>query len=567
MTSRSLLSIGLATAALAFAPLASAQGTAQTDATQTKKPAAKKGVQSDDLYIKKTISVGGNAVSSTETSIHGARERTVSGTNVTLRQCDLKRTITLNDQAQTYLVNSDPSDESAVRAAALATGTPTAETSGGKITVTSTVTDTGERKVMYGYQARHLKAKVSQESSADACTKVNQSFEIDGWFADVSKEYAACSLVAPPVQPGTGCHDTVISRHVGSGKPGYPLQENISMPAPDGSTTTVTMQVSELTKQELSGELFEVPSGYKQVSSMAELKGAAEVQTAGTPAAGTPPQAPQANGGKKAGGAMAATMLAGMMNPAAAPAANQIMQQQAMSQLQQYGMTPGNGMPGMGMPGTGMPKGGTPVAAPQALGHKAPGKIRVGIAPPDAQMGQGSKSGADYSTPIRNAIVALMNGPAVEIAALDAHIPLQLQAEAQQKECDFIFYSGVTVKHASGGGLGGFLKKAAPIASMTPMGGMARGMGGAVAASAASAAASAAAQAAQQQAMSQLAGFNGEIKSKDDVTVQYQLVGTGQASPVLQNTLQGKAKSDGEDVLTPLLQQAATNILTEVTKK
>jgi hypothetical protein len=51
------------------------------------------------------------------------------------------------------------------------------------------------------------------------------------------------------------------------------------------------------------------------------------------------------------------------------------------------------------------------------------------------------------------------------------------------------------------------------------------------------------------------------------VTVQYQLVATGQTTPVLQNTLQGKAKSDGEDVLTPLLQQTANVVLTQVSHK
>ena len=89
-------------------------------------------------------------------------------------------------------------------------------------------------------------------------------------------------------------------------------------------------------------------------------------------------------------------------------------------------------------------------------------------------------------------------------------------------------------------------------------------MGGAVAAQAAGVAAS---QIAQQQAMNQLAGFNGQIKSKDDVSVQYQLLATGQNAPVVQNALQGKAKSDGEDVLTPLLQQAATSVLTAVSPK
>jgi len=79
------------------------------------------------------------------------------------------------------------------------------------------------------------------------------------------------------------------------------------------------------------------------------------------------------------------------------------------------------------------------------------------------------------------------------------------------------------------------------------------------------------AQAAQQQAMnqvmSQLSGFNGQIKQKDDVTVQYQLTQTGQGAPLLQNALQGKAKSDGEDVLTPLLQQTANTVLTQVSTK
>lgn len=216
-------------------------------------------------------------------------------------------------------------------------------------------------------------------------------------------------------------------------------------------------------------------------------------------------------------------------------------------------------MPQMG----GSQPAGTQVAAPAPLGPKAPGKIRIGVAPPDAQVGQGSNSGADYSTPIRNAEIALMSGPAIEIAALDSHVPMQLQAEAQQKQCDYILFSAVAVKHPSGGGFGKFAKFGGVAASMTPLG-MAGGMRSAVAAQAAGMAAS---QMAQQQAMNQLAGFNGQIKSKDDVTVQYQLTSTGQSSPALQDLLKGKAKSDGEDVLTPLLQQAAVAVLTQVSKK
>ena len=160
-----------------------------------------------------------------------------------------------------------------------------------------------------------------------------------------------------------------------------------------------------------------------------------------------------------------------------------------------------------------------------------------------------------------------MSGPAVEIAALDSHVPMQLVAEAQQKQCDYVLYSAVTVKHG-GGGFGKFLKSAGPLASMMPMAGMAGGMGGAMAAqTAASVASQAAAQAAQEQAMSQLSGFNGQIKQKDNVTVEYQLAATGQSTPVVANKLEGKAKSDGEDVLTPLIQQTANTVITTVSTK
>jgi hypothetical protein len=257
-----------------------------------------------------------------------------------------------------------------------------------------------------------------------------------------------------------------------------------------------------------------------------------------------------------------------MMNPVTGPAAAMAMQQQMLAQQQQMmaqAQSAGYGnmmMPQMpGMPGANQPAS-QRVAAPQTLGPKQPGHIRIGVVTPDAQVGQGTNAGQDYGTPIRNALIQLMSGPAVEIAALDARIPIQLQAEAQQKECDYILYSSVVVKKPQKGGFGNFMKMAAPVASMAPM--MGGGMTGAMAGSVASQAASVAAQ---QAASNQMSQFNGQIKSKDDITLQYQLVAPGQQNPKTQNTLQAKAKADGEDVMTPLLTQVATNVLTEATKK
>jgi hypothetical protein len=213
------------------------------------------------------------------------------------------------------------------------------------------------------------------------------------------------------------------------------------------------------------------------------------------------------------------------------------------------------------------PSSAPPTPAPPELGPKAKGMIRVGVAPPDAQMGQGSNAAADYSTPVRNAIVLLMSGPAVEVAALNSRVGVQLEAEAKEKQCDYVLQASVEVKHATAKGFGKFMKTATTVASLTPMGMMAHGVSGAMAATAATAAASVAAETAQQQAVNQLAGFNSQIKSKDDVTVQYQLVQPGKETLVLNDSVNAQAKSDGEDVLTPLLLQTANAVLTRVSKK
>jgi hypothetical protein len=502
--------------------------------------------QADDLHFKKDISVAGNSVSSSETWVKGARERTVSsspaGTIVTLRQCDLKRTVTLNEKSQSYLVANDPQDDSAAKAAALLTGAPTpAANSGGTITQTATLTDTGERKQVSGYTARHLKTIVVVESSPNACSQLSQKYEIDGWYADIAKEQIGCSQSLPPVRQAETCSDRVIVHRKGTGKPGYPLHETITLQNEDATATKIEITTSGISKQILKADLFDVPTGYREVKAASELYASTAMQqpvsaNVFTPAAqsNAPMNAPSPTG-----------MAAGLSEQAA-------MLAQSMGGQSRNGMSD--------MQGSAV---GAHVPVPQALGAKAPGKVRIGIAPAQAQLGQGNNSQADYGTSIRNAIIYVMNGPAVEIAALDARLPMQVQAEAQQKQCDYILFSSITVKHG-GGGFGKFMKAGNMAANLTPMGAMAHGMGGMLASQAAM---QTVAMTAQQQAMNQLAGFNGQIKSKDDVTVEYQIFPTGQTQAKLESSLKGKAKSDGEDVLTPLIQQAANSILTEVTKK
>ncbi|HEY4052751.1 MAG TPA: hypothetical protein VGL74_03370 [Terriglobales bacterium] len=497
-----------------------------------------------DLHFKRNISVGGSSVSSSEVWVKGARERTVvstpTGNLVTLHQCDLKRTLTISDQSQSYFVLADPQDASAAKAAAMFGGAPAAPSSGGTITQTVVVTDTGERKQLSGYTARHVRMAVTVQPSPNACTQAKQKFDIDGWYADI-KEQTTCGASLPPIRQEGTCSDRIVLVHKGTGKPGYPLVQTIAMRNEDSTTTKVEITTSDIQKQTLAADLFDLPAGYREVKSATELFS--------IPAAGQPPTSTMSSGSQFGG-----TNGQGMMSQQMAP------MPQGMGSQFQGGMP---GMPGMaGTPGQG-PASGAAIPLPQALGPKGPGKIRIGVAPAQAQLGQGNNAQADYATPIRNAVIFMMAGPAVEIAALDSRIPIQLQAEAQQKQCDFVLMSGVTVKHG-GGSFGKFMKAGNMAANMNPMVMMTKSMS---TMAASQAAAQAAAMTAQQQAVSQLSQFNGQIKSKDDVTVDYQLYATGQSGAKLQSSIKGKAKSDGEDVLTPLIQQEATNILTEVTKK
>jgi hypothetical protein len=519
----------------------------------------------DDLTVTKKVTVNG-AEFSTQSLLKGARERSTMQMNgmlvsTSIRQCDLHRTLSVQDSTKSFLVRPDIEDATETKDKKDLTAA--AATTGGIVTYRSTVKDTGEKKQILGYGARHLRITIVTEPSETACSKAKTNYEIDGWYIDLKTVPGACQSFSPVSSGDYGiCMDKIIYKQTGV-KPGYPVQETMTIQQENVQPFAMSTEVTNIQKGPLDAALFEAPMDYRQVSTVAELHGAPQ----SAPSAANYSQMPQSQMQQplqQQPPQQHPSPLA-MMNPITGPANMMAMQQQAMAaQQQQMAQAQaagyGNGMMMAGMNGN--QSASQRVAAPQVLGPKLPGHIRIGVATPDAQVGQGTNAGQDYGTPIRNAMIQLMSGPAVEIAAIDSHIPIQIQAEAQQKQCDYVLFTSVVVKKPQKGGFGNFMKMAAPIASMAPM--MGGGMGGAMAGSMASQAASVAAQ---QAAASQLGQFNGQIKSKDDVTVQYQLIAPGQQNPKSQNTLQAKAKSDGEDVMTPLLTQLATTVLTEATQK
>jgi hypothetical protein len=207
-----------------------------------------------------------------------------------------------------------------------------------------------------------------------------------------------------------------------------------------------------------------------------------------------------------------------------------------------------------------------------ASGAWAAQKLKVGVALPRAQLGQGNGEAADVAEPVRQALLAYLKGPAIEVVALEARIPLQINAEAKEKACDFVLYTDVTqTKKSSGFGM---LKKLAPMAAAVPMlGGGMGNMGGQMAATmAAQTMMSASMQSAQEDAMANaMAAINGaqknNVKAGDTLTFEYKLVKPDEETPAKADKLAAKAKENGQDVLSPLIESVATAVVGTVAGK
>ena len=355
-----------------------------------------------DSKIKTRASMMGHSTEST-VYLKGARERNEAASMgmapglVTLTQCDHKRIITINPQANTCMVMLLGGESEAGVPAAPAAGGSSRK--GGTITFNVNTVDTGERQKMLGLTARHIKSTMNAESSADACSKTSLHTEADGWYADIAPALS-CSMgtIPPPAGAGgrSGCQDTVRFKRTGGGNPGYPLKVTTTVQAQGHSFTSVS-EVVELTNAPLDASLFEMPEGCKVVSSYQELL--------------------------NMGGMVAGMMGEHPMPPAAAAAPE-----------------PKPEPP----PAASAPSAPAPTAAP-----KSSGVVRVGVVKINDK--------SEQYLPIENLRINLMSEVTLrqmEAVPLDADGDSGIAAEAASKSCDYILYTDASqVKAPDSGGV------------------------------------------------------------------------------------------------------------------
>lgn len=214
--------------------------------------------------------------------LKGARERSEIKTGygmdiINITQCDLKRTVQVSDKTRKYVVTPMETGDSTGTSGTDARVTAEPSRRGGVITYNTTAVDTGERKDMFSFKARHVKTTMSIESSPDACSPMKQRMETDGWYIDfafgLSCETGGSQMMGAPPAAG-GCRDRVRFNRQGAARTGYPLMETTTMYGPNEEVTfTSTKEVVELSREPLDAALFDVPAGYVETKNSQELAG------------------------------------------------------------------------------------------------------------------------------------------------------------------------------------------------------------------------------------------------------------------------------------------------------
>jgi hypothetical protein len=263
-----------------------------TPAIATPAPAPK---PATDVRLK-TAQTQGAQISYNTTYIQGARQRVEFPGVVAIDQCDLKQSVMLNMEAMRYRVQpyaqpaspaaaaqSPAADARADQMAQMSQmgmpGAPAAaKTRGGVVTLTTTLSDTLERQQMVGFEARHIKTVVVKQSSATACDKAPLKIEIDAWYVDLPQQ-AGCARPAAlvssaPASDPDACTDKVETRVAGDVKLGFPVKSVTTTTTGEGDkidVTTYSQEVTELEVTRLDPLLFEIPAGFVEAKSGAEI--------------------------------------------------------------------------------------------------------------------------------------------------------------------------------------------------------------------------------------------------------------------------------------------------------
>lgn len=305
-------------------------------------------------------------------------------TSTMILQCDKQRRVQFNSKSKKYFTDTLSGNSSdAVKNAK----------TGGTVLMTGSVTDTGERAKLFGYDARRLKQTYTLTPGKNSCVKEKLTIEVDGWYADLPE--FSCPVKRDPseFQMDGNCFDEV-DYQVKGAVTGVALKE-IKTLMISGMKMNIEEEVVELKKVSLTDDLFEPPTNYKAANTFKEVQ---EDDGADDDAAATNEPLP---------------------------------------------IVPSNDST-LAPPKAGLEK--TP------LGAKRSGVIRIGILKPQVKLSD--KDSADGASEVGDAIVEVLTS-ILKTETVES-VELASPTEAKTLECDYVFTANVTQKKG-GGLLGKFM--------------------------------------------------------------------------------------------------------------
>jgi hypothetical protein len=192
-------------------------------------------------------------------------------------------------------------------------------------------------------------------------------------------------------------------------------------------------------------------------------------------------------------------------------------------------------------------------SAAQSRDSSGPNVNEICLAPATVAA---APSGVDPLTAVRDAFTSFLTGPTLAVRPLTARLQSQVRQEARLAGCRFLLLP--TVKHERKSGGRGFVSKAAAGAVQQGAWAVSGAAGGSVATRVAAGAAAGAASTAVYD-------YSANFRQQDELMLSFRLESQSGAV-LLEKSEKRKAKSDGEDMLTPLTQRAAEVIAQAVTK-
>ncbi|HEY6802058.1 MAG TPA: hypothetical protein VI306_00640 [Pyrinomonadaceae bacterium] len=141
---------------------------------------------------------------------------------------------------------------------------------------------------------------------------------------------------------------------------------------------------------------------------------------------------------------------------------------------------------------------------------KPEGTVRIGLVTPKVTLLGGTGSATQEVSSLRKNLLSYLTGPRLGTIELKARLDSLAFDESRERNCDYILYTTMTRKRKATGSAG---------------------------------------------------GYGGGTKAGDEFTFEYKIMATDGAQSPVENVLRGTVKTDGEDVLTTMIETAAQSIV------